>query len=193
MLVHAPPRSCLGRGKHFASQLLPNGGTLHFMASNLIIVVFGLPQVGKTTLAKFIEDEMCVQRITVQEPLDTTKHRGAAMRAHQKINDGWSVVIDGPFNTEAQREEARKVAQFTKSEIRFIHVKCSRENAASRGRFRGQQLADKWRDFPMDNFFGHYHQIDNNATIEHHRRTVQRLIAIDFFPALVEDEEADDG
>lgn len=116
---------------------LPEAPTLY--------VVFGPPGVGKTTVGEMLATELGIdhsktdtlRHSLIQEP--TYSQTETAMvydellkRARSTLADGNGVVCDGTFSNGVYRQQAKRVAQQTGSQLRLLFVTCDDESVRER-------------------------------------------------------------
>lgn len=102
-----------------------------------LVVVCGLPGVGKSTVARRISDRIgadvlrtdVVRKELFDDPGYTAEETAAVYdellaRATDRLADGRSVVLDATFKTCGRRREAREVARGLDCGFRLIHVDC---------------------------------------------------------------------
>lgn len=117
-----------------------------------LVVVCGLPGVGKTTVARraaTIIDARLIRTDVVRKELvgtptydaveDRRTYDSVLGRARENLGAGRNVVVDGTFRRAADRARARGVARETGSECSLIWVTCDPSVVAER---IGERCAD---------------------------------------------------
>ena len=102
-----------------------------------LVVVCGLPGVGKSTVARRIGERIgaevlrtdVVRKELFDDPAYTSEETTAVYdelltRAADWLADGSPVVLDATFKTRGRRREAREVAEGLGCEFRLVHVDC---------------------------------------------------------------------
>ena len=102
-----------------------------------LVVVCGLPGVGKSTVARRVADRIgaevlrtdVVRKELFDDPGYTAEETAAVYdellaRAADRLADGRSVVLDATFKTRGRRREAREVAEGLDCGFRLVHVDC---------------------------------------------------------------------
>lgn len=102
-----------------------------------LVVVCGLPGVGKSTVARRVADlidaEVLRTDVVRKELFDDPEYTGEETatvydellsRAEDRLVDGDRVVLDATFRTREQREAARDLADRLDCGFRVVHVDC---------------------------------------------------------------------
>lgn len=115
----------------------------------MLVVVCGLPGVGKTTVAGMVAERLGTDRLRTDvvreelfpDPTYTDEERHAVYealfdRARERLEDDEDVVLDGTFAAAALRERTRELAAAAGVEHRLLRVTCDesvvRERMAER-------------------------------------------------------------
>lgn len=164
------------------------------MTEPRLVVVCGLPGVGKTTVAERIAERTggrllrtdVVRKQRHDEPTYSTAETrdvyGAVLeQARETIQDGRTAVLDGTFRTSDLRERARALAEYLAVEFSLVHVVCDQDTVE--GRIAGRegdasdadfavhvQLRDEFEPVDMD-----HEVVDNSDGLDWTRRQVDRL------------------
>ncbi|HND53067.1 MAG TPA: AAA family ATPase, partial [Pirellulaceae bacterium] len=139
--------------------------TLVWRATPRMLVVRGLSGTGKSTLARQLAEQLGAELLSTDRlrrelyaggPKDEFAQGVYAPAARQWVYDemleraarrlasGATVVVDGTFGLQRQRDAARRIARATNSEFWMIHCECPPEVAAAR------VLDRAGRDVPQD-------------------------------------------
>jgi predicted kinase len=161
------------------------------MPDEQLVVVCGLPGVGKTTVAEgiagWLEADLLrtdvVRADVVAEPAYTPEERQRVYdelcsRARERLGDGHSVVLDGTFARRTWREQTAALARETDSQHRLVVVECAEPIARERLRDRDGDESDADPEV-YDELKANFepvehadHRIDNGGSVE---RTLGRL------------------
>ena len=130
----------------------------------MLVVVCGLPGVGKTTVARMVADRLgveplrtdVVRRELFPDPSYTDEERLAVYetlfdRARARLDRGTDVVLDGTFADAAPRERTRELAATAGTERRIVRVTC--EEPVVRERIAGRTGDESDADFEVYRFF----------------------------------------
>lgn len=106
-------------------------------ASPELVVVCGLPGVGKSTVARAVADRLdaevlrtdVVRKELFEDPQYTSEETAAVYdelltRAREHLAAGRPVVLDATFKTRARRRDARDVADSVGVDFRLVYVDC---------------------------------------------------------------------
>lgn len=159
-----------------------------------IVVVCGLPGVGKTTVAKAIAEAVdgavlrtdVIRQELVENPVYTAAEKERVYdelfeRAREHLTDGRTVVLDGTYRKRIYRDRARSVAAALDTGFELVNVQCDesvverriaeREDDASEADFA---VYEQYRD-SFEPFVGDHLSIDNSGALETTRRQVDHL------------------
>lgn len=102
-----------------------------------LVVVCGLPGVGKSTVARLVADRVdaevlrtdVVRKELFDDPTYSSEETAAVYdelldRAADRVADGRRVVLDATFKTRERRLEARDLADRLDCGFRLVHVDC---------------------------------------------------------------------
>lgn len=159
-----------------------------------VIVVCGLPGVGKSTVSRAIADAVdgevlrtdVIRQELVENPVYTAEEKRRVYealfdRARDHAEAGRDVVLDGTYRRRAYRDRARDLADDLGADFRLVAVECDedvverrlgqREDDASEADF---EVYREYRDSfePLD---GDHATVDNSGDLAATRRQVQRL------------------
>ncbi|QLD84916.1 AAA family ATPase [Natronomonas halophila] len=157
-----------------------------------LVVVCGLPGVGKSTVARAVADRLdaavlrtdVVRKELFDDPKytseeSTTVYNELLARARDRLADGESVVLDATFKTRSRRREARDIAAEVDADFRLVHVDCDTEVVERRIAARDDvsdadfevhlQFKDRFEPIEMD-----HERIDNSGA---ESETVQQVEA----------------
>lgn len=115
----------------------------------MLVVVCGLPGVGKTTVAETVAERLdarllrtdVVRKEILPDPSYTPQETGMVYgelfrRGHETLESGRSVVFDGTFKNRLFRERARSLADDVDVTFELLKVECAesvvRERIAAR-------------------------------------------------------------
>src|SRR6056297_2639687 len=115
-----------------------------------LVVVCGLPGVGKTTVAEDIAERLdgrllrtdVIRKEILSDPDYTEEearmvYREMFDRASELVEDGTSAVLDGTFKEEGYRDHAIALSETLDAEFRLVKVECDEE--VVRERIAGRQ------------------------------------------------------
>lgn len=159
-----------------------------------IIVVCGLPGVGKSTVSKAIADAVegevlrtdVIRQEIVENPVYTAEEKRRVYdelfeRARDHLADGRTVVLDGTYRRRTYRDRARELAAELDTGFDLVNVQCDesvverriaeRENDASEA---DVEVYRQYRD-SFEPFVGDHLSIDNSSDLETTRRQVAQL------------------
>ena len=121
----------------------------------MLVVVCGLPGVGKSTVARFIAEEIDAERLRtdivrkelVDEPAYTDAERRAVYeelydRAEARVAAADDVVLDGTFWATRLRDRAAAIADEHDAEFVLVRVTCNAEIAERRIAERESDASD---------------------------------------------------
>lgn len=104
----------------------------------MLVVVCGLPGVGKTTVAETVADRVdgrllrtdVVRKEILTDPEYTEAESRMVYdelfdRARATVEDGTSVVLDGTFKDEIRRTRAAELSATLGAEFRLVKVECA--------------------------------------------------------------------
>ncbi|WP_137284698.1 AAA family ATPase [Halorussus salinisoli] len=105
-----------------------------------LVVVCGLPGVGKTTVAEDISDRLdgrllrtdVIRKEILSDPDYTEEearmvYREMFDRARESVEDGESVVLDGTFKDTVYRDHATDLSESLDADFRLVKVECAAE------------------------------------------------------------------
>lgn len=120
-----------------------------------LILVVGLPGVGKTTVAEIVSDHMnavhlrsdIIRKELFEQPEYSHFETSATYselfkRAAMKLEEGVSVVVDATFDTQIRREYAQHITKSEGCEFRIIWVKCDPKTVKQRLEQREEDASD---------------------------------------------------
>ncbi|MFB6125891.1 MAG: AAA family ATPase [Halolamina sp.] len=156
-----------------------------------LVVVCGLPGVGKTTVAETVADRLdatvlrsdVVRKDLVADPeyskAETERvYAELFRRARGRVADGGSVVLDATFQRAAFREEVRAVAADVGAPFRMVKVECDQTTVEERIRARTDDESDAdvaihrmFRD-EYDELTGPHVVVDNSGSVAEMREQV---------------------
>lgn len=156
-----------------------------------IVVVCGLPGVGKTTVAEDVADRVegrllrtdVVRKQILTNPNYTEEESRMVYgevfdRARETIEDGQSVVLDGTFKDAIYRDRAKELSESLDAEFDLVKVECSEDVVRERIRSRKNDASDA--DFEVhamyrerfDPIAGDHVTVDNSKGLEATTRQV---------------------
>jgi predicted kinase len=158
----------------------------------MLVVVCGLPGVGKSTVAEFVAEEIDAERLRtdvvrkelVDDPEYTERERRAVYeelydRAATRIADEGAVVLDGTFWDEALRERAADLAADYDTEFVLVEVTCSADVVEQRIENRESDPSDadvsvhtQFRE-DFDPIERDHVTVDNSGELEQTRRQIE--------------------
>ena len=161
-----------------------------------LVVVCGLPGVGKTTVAETVADRVdgrllrtdVVRKEIFTDPEYTEAESRMVYdelfdRARETVEDGTSVVLDGTFREEVRRTRAADLSATLDAEFRLVKVECaervvrdrieSREGDASDADFEVHQM---YRE-TFDAVSRDHATVDNSDGLESTRRQVDEYFS----------------
>lgn len=158
-----------------------------------LVVLCGLPGVGKSTVAEFVAERLGAKRLRTDvvrkelydDPQYTDEeiervYRELFDRTESALEAGESVVLDGTFADRERRRAVREIAMGAGAEFRLLEVVCERPVAEARIADRGDGMSDAdvevYREF-RDEFhpIEMYHvAIDNSGSTAETREQVAR-------------------
>ncbi|USZ67357.1 AAA family ATPase [Halorussus salilacus] len=129
-----------------------------------LVVVCGLPGVGKTTVAETIADRVdgrllrtdVVRKEILTDP-DYTEEESRMVydelfgRARATIEGGDSVVLDGTFQDEERREKAASLSEVLDAEFRLVKVEC--DVGVVKKRIRSREGDESDADFEVHEMY----------------------------------------
>lgn len=159
-----------------------------------VIVVCGLPGVGKSTVSKAIADAVdgevlrtdVIRQEIVENPVYTAEEKRRVYdalfeRAREHLTDGRTVVLDGTYRRRTYRDRARDLAADLDTRFDLVSVHCDesvvehriaeRENDASEADF---EVYRQYRD-SFEPFVGDHLTIDNSGDFQTTQRQVAQL------------------
>lgn len=159
-----------------------------------VIVVCGLPGVGKSTVAEAIAEAVdgavlrtdVIRQELVENPVYTVAEKRRVydalfQRARDHLTDGRPAVLDGTYRRRTYRDRARDLAAELDTGFELVAVVCDesvverriaeREDDASEADFA---VYEQYRD-SFDPFVGDHLTIDNSSDFETTRRQVAQL------------------
>jgi hypothetical protein len=164
----------------------------------MLVVVCGLPGVGKTTVAEHASERLdgtllrtdVVRKELFPDPEYTDAEAAAVYdelfaRASEELARGGAVVLDGTFHTEDHRERALSVADETDVECRVLRVRgpqdtvedriAERETDASDADVRVHRLyRDRFEPVECD-----HETVDNAGDLEETYAQVDAALSLD--------------
>lgn len=161
-----------------------------------VIVLCGLPGVGKTTVGRLIADRIdgrllrtdVIRKELVEEPAytdDETErvYRTVFERATESVAAGTPAILDGTFRDEPLRERAAAAAHEADAPVQFVKVTCEESVAVERIRNRSDDESDAevedydhFRDI-FDPLTREHVSIDNSGSVEEAREQVEKLFS----------------
>lgn len=160
-------------------------------SQELAVVVFGLPGAGKSEVAKKISKRTESQRLNtdvlrkIMYPHPTYRsdesqkmYEALVYVAGQELSQRRTVVVDGTFNSQPDRESMILMARRRNAELRMVHVTCSDEEL-----IRERLLCRPGTGNPSDADWRVYQKVkakfapitDPCMTIDNTGRTLQEL------------------
>ena len=169
------------------------GGKRDGDGSTTLVVVCGLPGVGKSTVSRAVADrlEAAILRTDVvrKELFDDPEYAAAETatvydallaRARERLADGRAVVLDGTFRRRERRIEADDLAAAVGAGLRLVRVRCSeavvekriadREGVSDADLAVYRRLRDRFEPVEMDHLV-----VDNSGTEAATRRRVAEV------------------
>lgn len=120
-----------------------------------LVVVCGLPGVGKTTVARAVVDRLdavhvrtdVVRKEILEDPQYTDEEKRRVYeavfdRAREALESGRPVVVDGTFSKPAYRERSLEMAAEAGVPYRLLKVECDRDVVEERIRDRDGEYSD---------------------------------------------------
>lgn len=165
-------------------------------AQRAVIVVAGLPGVGKTTVADIFTDRVggvhlrsdSIRKELFDEqrysaPESEATYSALFKRASIALVEGRSVVLDATFDVEIRRDYARHIADRADVPSLFVAVECDPETVKRRIADRNDDASDadfavyeqKRRNF--DPIQRDHRTIDNSGSLDETRSQVEQLIS----------------
>ena len=156
-----------------------------------VVVVCGLPGVGKTTVAESVAERVdgrllrtdVVRKDLFSDPEYTdeesrTVYDAVFDRARETLEAERAAVLDGTFKEADLRERARSLAESTGAEFRLVKVECDEADVRERISEREDDASDA--DFGVHELYRESFEavsldhvtVDNSAGLEHARRQV---------------------
>lgn len=124
-------------------------------SAGTLVVVCGLPGVGKSTVAKMIVDELdgtCLRTDEIRkelfsEPQYDSEENEATYdemftRAEDALARGSDVVLDATFTERSKREAARDLARSNEADFRLLKVEADEEVVKDRISNRKDEVSD---------------------------------------------------
>ena len=161
----------------------------------MLVVVCGLPGVGKTTVAGMVADRLGVEPLRTDvvreelfpEPTYTDEERRAVYealfdRARPRLDRGEDVVLDGTFAAATHRDRARGLAAAAGVDHRLVRVTCEESVVRERIADRTDDASDAdfgvYRTFEraFDPVTGEHATVDNSGERDAVRRQVAALL-----------------
>ncbi|MFB6068913.1 MAG: AAA family ATPase [Halobacterium sp.] len=160
-----------------------------------LVVVCGLPGVGKTTVSEHARDALdgdlyrtdVVRKELFPDPDYTPEEREAVYaelfeRAAATLRDGRSVVLDGTFKNREHRGQARRTAQAVGVPLSLVKVACDEDVVRERIRARTGDASDA--DFEVhqqyreefDPIAGPFARVDNSGRLDETLAQVEALL-----------------
>lgn len=159
-----------------------------------VIVVCGLPGVGKSTVSRAIAEAVdgevlrtdVIRQEIVEDPVYTADEKRRVYealfdRAHGHLHDGRTVVMDGTYRRRRYRQQARALAAGVGAGFRLVAVEChepvverriaDRENDASEA---DVAVYRQYRD-SFDPLDAEHVTVDNSGSLAATRRQVEQL------------------
>jgi len=150
-----------------------------------VVVVCGLPGVGKTTVAEDVAERVdgrllrtdVVRKELFPDPEYTAAEARRVYaemfeRARETIERGRNVVLDGTFRDERDRDRAAELSESLDAEFRLVKVECAESVVRERIRQREDDASDAdfdvyamYRD-RFDPISGDHVTVDNSDGIE---------------------------
>ncbi|MFC7082359.1 AAA family ATPase [Halorussus caseinilyticus] len=120
-----------------------------------LVVVCGLPGVGKTTVAEDIAERLdarllrtdVIRKEILSDPDYTEEearmvYREMFDRAREEVEDGGNVVLDGTFKDTRYRNRATVVSESLEADFRLVKVECAEEEVRDRIESREDDESD---------------------------------------------------
>jgi predicted kinase len=139
------------------------------MSGPLLVVCCGLPGVGKSTVSRYVAEQLPATRYRTDEvrhdlfgdPSYTSAETRSTYdelleRARAGLETGQDVVVDGTFKYDRERDRAAAVGEGTGATVRFVRVTCP--PAVVRERI--QSRTDDASDADVDVYRKHREQFD---------------------------------
>ncbi|MDZ7701575.1 MAG: AAA family ATPase [Halobacteriales archaeon] len=159
-----------------------------------VVVVCGLPGVGKSTVSRAIADAVdgvvlrtdVIRQEIVENPVYTAAEKRRVYdelfeRAREHAGEGRTVVLDGTYRRRTYRDRARDLAAELDTGFDLVNVRCdeavvedriaAREDDASEADFA---VYEQYRD-SFEPFVGDHLTVDNSGDLETTRRQVAQL------------------
>lgn len=159
-----------------------------------ILVVCGLPGVGKSRVARLLADRLpatvhrtdVVRKELVGDPEYTSEetervYRAMRERARQTVADGERVILDGTYRTRAFRANVVDTAADLSADLQFLHVECDEDIVRERIAQRTDGVSDAAFDeylllkSEFDDFERPHATVDNSGPWEQTRERVLEL------------------
>lgn len=163
-------------------------------ATGRLVVVCGLPGVGKTLVSERIADRLdatllrtdVVRKELYADPAYTPEERESVYeelfsRARRRVEDGTDAVLDATFRTRADRERAAALADAVGAPLDVVRVVCDaavvRERIAAREDDESDADFDVYLQFrdrfePLER---RHRTVDNSGSADSTRRQVDEL------------------
>ncbi|WP_135824023.1 AAA family ATPase [Halorussus ruber] len=129
-----------------------------------LVVVCGLPGVGKTTVAEDIAERLdgrllrtdVIRKEILSDPDYTEEearmvYRELFDRASDLVEDGTSAVLDGTFKAESYRDHAVAISESLDAPFRLVKVECAEE--VVRERIAGREDDESDADFEIHRLY----------------------------------------
>ncbi|QSG02973.1 AAA family ATPase [Natranaeroarchaeum sulfidigenes] len=120
-----------------------------------LVVLCGLPGVGKSTVAEFVAERIDARRLRTDvvrkelydDPQYTDEeiasvYRELFERTETAVKRGESIVLDGTFAERKRRRAVREIAAESEAAFRLLEVVCERSVAEERIADRGEGMSD---------------------------------------------------
>lgn len=161
----------------------------------ILVVVCGLPGVGKTTVSEHAADALdgrllrtdVIRKELFPDPEYTPEEREATYqelfdRAKETLRAGRSVVLDGTFKLREHRGDARRAAQELGVPLSLIKVACDEDVVRERIRARTNDASDA--DFEIHKQYrkefepiaGPFARVDNSGRLDETLAQVEALL-----------------
>jgi predicted kinase len=159
-----------------------------------MIVVCGLPGVGKSRVARLLADHLSatvhrtdvVRKDLVDDPEYTAEetdrvYQAIRRRARETVAGGKRAILDGTFRTQALRADVAATADGMGIDLQFIHVECDEDVVRERIAERTGGVSDAAFDeylllkSEFDEFTRPHAAIDNSGPWD---RTRERVLGL---------------
>lgn len=160
-----------------------------------LVVVCGLPGVGKTTVGRHLADDLhadlvrtdIVRKDLFPDPEYTNTEEQAVYdglfdRAATAVNNRENIVLDGTFHDARYRARAQTIAEDADATFRLVHVTCREEVVRERIATREEDASDatfeihrQYRD-QFDAVECDHVRVDNDGSVAETRRQLRAVL-----------------